>query len=45
MLLALARRRIAHAKAEEYVDFQNEITAGMYHRRNGVWRQFAWQQS
>jgi hypothetical protein len=36
MLLALVRRRIAHPKAHDYVDFQNEITAGIYDRRNGV---------
>jgi hypothetical protein len=36
MLLALERRRIAHPKAHDYVDFQNEITAGIYDRRNGV---------
>jgi hypothetical protein len=36
MLLALERRRIAHPKAQDYVDFQNEITAGIYDRRYGV---------
>ena len=36
MLLALERRRIAHPKAQDYVDFQNEITAGIFGGRNGL---------
>jgi hypothetical protein len=36
MLLALERRRIAHPKAQDYADFQNEITAGICDRRNGA---------
>jgi hypothetical protein len=45
MLLALERRRIAHPKAQDYADFQNEITAGICDRRNGVAGQLARQQS
>jgi hypothetical protein len=33
MLLALERRRIGHPKAQDYADFQNEITAGICVRR------------
>jgi len=40
MLLALERRRIVHPKAQDYADFQNEITAGICDRRNGGQRSF-----